>query len=220
MKNIAIIVTLVIGIASTNGQSFNFNSGDSIKHFIILETGAEYGLMFKAGYAHKTKLLDHPLIWVSDLSMPYLKFDFNDYKVKAGIQIPILLRNNWITSLNSAIIARGLETENNTSFNLGYEIGIKTGLYKSNKFIAAEAGFDHALLTHITNSDFYKENYYSEAKDGWYSITGGNVYYGLSGGIDLKRSLISLRLGKILDRYFDSPSDFSVYFVLGYHFKL
>jgi hypothetical protein len=219
MKKLIILITVILFALYATAQSFNFNTEHASKHMAFAEAGVEYGIISKVGYASNTKFLKHHFIWGSSATLPFLKFDLKDYKLKTGFQVPVYTCKNWITSANIHFILRGIEAQYNTSFNMGYELGIKSGIYKNKWFLAAETGFDHAVATYIKNSEFYKTYYYYEAKDGWYSNTGGNIYYGLSTGFNIKKSDITFRFGKVLDRTFKSPNDFSVYLVFGYQYN-
>ncbi|HSJ15056.1 MAG TPA: hypothetical protein VK939_11610, partial [Longimicrobiales bacterium] len=58
-----------------------------------------------------------------------------------------------------------------------------------------EAGFDKAIITHVTHSDWYRTNYYPDAKDGWYLDAGGIWHFGVAGGIALGRTELTGRFG-------------------------
>jgi hypothetical protein len=69
------------------------------------------------------------------------------------------------------------------------------GHYGRRWFAVAEGGYDRAWLTYIKNSDWYKTYFYSGAKDGWYSGTGGLVHAGGKGGVTIGRVELVLRAG-------------------------
>lgn len=216
MKQIILLAFTTLLALCTYAQSFNFNQTKENKHIVYLETGVEYGLVAKLGYARKVEIASGKIVWATDLTLPYLKLDLHDYKFKTGVHLPIYSINNWVTSATINLIARGMQTNYNTSFNLGYELGVKTGIYNTRWFLASEFGFDHALLSHIRNSEFYRTHYYYDAKNAWYKNSGGNIYYGFVYGFTIKKSDFSIRIDKVLDRNFTSPSDFSANVILGF----
>jgi hypothetical protein len=62
--------------------------------------------------------------------------------------------------------------------------------------LIAEGTFDRTFATHVENSDWYRNNFYSGARDGWYRGTAGTWYLGLATQKSLGRLDLSLRLGK------------------------
>ena len=43
-------------------------------------------------------------------------------------------------------------------------------------------GFDKAIVTHVTHTDWYRTHYYPDAKDGWYIDAGGTFHTGPTAG--------------------------------------
>jgi hypothetical protein len=56
-------------------------------------------------------------------------------------------------------------------------------VYRYGWFAAGEFGKDKAIITHLTNSEWYRTHFYSAAKDGWYLDAGGTYHYGVAGGL-------------------------------------
>ena len=61
--------------------------------------------------------------------------------------------------------------------------------------MAGEFGRDKAIITHITHSDWYRQNIYPDAKDGWYLDAGGTYHYGVTSGVAIGRTELALRAG-------------------------
>ena len=70
-----------------------------------------------------------------------------------------------------------------------------TGVYRHHWFLAGEFGFDKAIITHLTHSDWYRQYFYPDAKDGWYLNAGGTYHYGMAGGVAIGRTELALRAG-------------------------
>jgi hypothetical protein len=68
-------------------------------------------------------------------------------------------------------------------------------VYRHRWFAAGELGFDKAIITHVTHSDWYRTHIYPDAKDGWYLDAGGTYRAGLAGGVALGRTEIVGRVG-------------------------
>lgn len=69
------------------------------------------------------------------------------------------------------------------------------GVYRPRWFLAGEFGFDKAIITHLTQSDWYRTYFYPDAKDGWYLNAGGTFHYGVTGGVAFGRTELALRAG-------------------------
>jgi hypothetical protein len=61
--------------------------------------------------------------------------------------------------------------------------------------VAGEFGFDKAVITHVTHSDWYRMYFYPDAKNGWYLDAGGTYHYGLASGISVGRAELFARVG-------------------------
>jgi len=55
--------------------------------------------------------------------------------------------------------------------------------------------FCGAIITHLTHSDWYRENIYRDAKDGWYLDAGGTYHYGVVSSVAIGRTEIGVRAG-------------------------
>lgn len=85
-------------------------------------------------------------------------------------------------------------------------------------FIAGEAGFDKAIVTHFKHfkhSESYKA-VYPGVKDGWYEpASGGNFVYGLKGGFSGKNTDFYLQGGRIISQDLQTKPVLPVYIQLG-----
>ena len=77
-------------------------------------------------------------------------------------------------------------------------------MYRQRWFTGGEFGFDKAIITHVTHSDWYRNHYYPDANDGWYLDAGGTYHYGLAGGVTLGRTEIVGRVGLLRTERFKS----------------
>ena len=89
------------------------------------------------------------------------------------------------------------ETENSIyrGTALRTDLVLLAGHYGRRWFAVGEAGYDRAWLTYIKNSDYYRTNFYADAKDGWYGGTGGTLHAGAKGGVTIGVAEVVLRAG-------------------------
>ena len=96
---------------------------------------------------------------------------------------------------SAAFITRGTENSIYRALNFGADVTGALGVYRRRWFVAGEFGRDKAINTHITHSDWYRENVYPDAKDGWYLDAGVTYHYGVASGVAIGRTELALRAG-------------------------
>lgn len=96
-----------------------------------------------------------------------------------------------------AVIARGTSNTIYSALNLGAAATFTAGVYRSRWFAATEGGFDKAVVTRITNSDWYRTYYFADAKNGWYLSPGGTFHAGLTAGATLGNIELTARAGTL-----------------------
>ena len=208
-------------IVSINGYSQVINWSrlqQSDRHILSINAGAEYTLVAGVGYGYqlKTKM---PIVLLADYSMPFGENLLDDHKVKMGATIKFARIGDFHFTAKIQGIYRRYENGFVRMVNFGSDQSATAGYYRKKWFVAAEVGFDKAIVPNFKHSSAYKE-VYPGVKDGWYEpATGGNFYYGLQGGKSFKRSDLSLKLGYMLTEDFKTTPGIPFYFQLGYHYK-
>lgn len=203
-----------------SAQTLNWNTVEDTKHIVTIGMGWDYSLSYHVGYAHNfsRKL---PFVIGANFSAPSGEMLLDDFKAKIGGQIVLLNRSNIKGAVMLNGIYRRFENPLVRLQNFGGELKGSFGYYKSNWFVAGEVGFDKAIVTHFKHSDVFKENNYSEVKDGWYQpATGGNFLYGIQGGYSLKKSDITLHLGKVTTQDLTTTPRIPFYAMLGYNHRI
>jgi len=223
MKKLNIIIAfiaIVFCIPKVNAQIINWNTVGNTKHILNANFGLDYSLSYGIGYGYKlnTKL---PLIINANFSMPSGEKLFDDFKTKIGGQILLLNTSNFRGAVAIQGIYRRHETELVRLQNFGSEMKGTFGYYKSKWFVAAEVGFDKAIVTHFKHSQEFRENVYAEVVDGWYEPgTGGNFSYGLQTGYSFKKTDVTLNLGKMISQDFKTAPLLPFYLNLGFNYRL
>ena len=223
MKNIKTFILSILMISCfqySNSQTINWNALDDTKHFVSIGIGWDYSLSYSLGYGYQfnTRV---PLVLHGNVSIPSGEKLFDDLKVKIGGQIVVLNQSNFKGSISLNGIYRRYENPLVRLQNFGSEIKGTFGYYKPKWFVAAEIGFDKAIVTHFKHSKSFKDNIYPEVKDGWYEpTTGGNFQYGLQTGYSFKNSDLTLNIGKIITEDFKTPPQIPYYLMLGFNYKI
>lgn len=223
MKPIIILIAfslLLIQPVKIFSQGINWKSLDKEqRHIINVNAGADYGLTAGAGYGYRLKS-KMPIVLTIDYSFPAGDKLSDDFKTKIGGYIRLYEVNNFQFSAKILGVFRRYQNSYAYLLNFGSDIGATVGYYKRKWFVAGEAGFDKAIVTHFKHTAAYKQNYPS-VKDGWYEpATGGNFYYGLQTGFSFGRNDIYLKAGKVVSQDFSTTPLLPFYLQLGYNIRL
>jgi hypothetical protein len=212
MKQI-IIITFVLLNTSGFSQALNTSHlNGNQKNLVFLNVGLEYGSVINLGYARSFSALPK-LITGFDLTIPAGEKFFDDYKLKAIIQMEILNRNNVRLTGTLNPIFRCLKNDLYTASGLAGEMGVIAGYYRPGWYVAGEFNIDQTILTHIKHSNQYKE-LFPGAQSGWYAITACNFNYGLQTGFNIGKTGINIRAGLSSDWKF-SANTLPVYCLFG-----
>jgi hypothetical protein len=190
------------------------------KHILNASAGLDYGLNFGVGYNYqlRSKL---PILLGAEYSFPAGNDLLDDFKTKVGGQIRLARLDNFYFSARIEGVFRRYNNEKAVRMlNFGSDFAAAVGYYKTKWFVASEAGFDKAIVTHFKHAKSFKESFPS-VQDGWFDpSTGGNFNYGLQAGYSFSNSDISIKAGKLLSQDFKSTPFIPFYVKLGYNVRL
>ncbi len=218
IKYILLTGIVVVAMNTSLAQTVNWKTlQPSQKHIVNLNVGFDNATNIGIGYGYhfNTKL---PLIANIEYSMPFGDKLKDDFKTKIGGQLNLLKAGNFYTAVKAYGVIRRFQNDMVRMMNFGSEFSATAGIYKNKWFMAAEAGFDKAITTHIKHSDLARE-YNPGLETGWYIPTGGNFLYGLQGGYSFKRNDVFVKLGKTIQQDFKTTSTLPWYFQLGWNLK-
>lgn len=220
IKLIILVITLVLCIEQSNGQTINWNALKDTGHLLHFGVGWDYSMSFNSGYAYKVKT-KLPLFLMANFSMPSGNKVLDDFKTKIGGQILLHNGENMKGSIYLSGVFRKYANELVRIFNFGSEMKGTFGYYKPKWFLAGEIGFDKAIATHFKHSDIYKNTINPEVADGWLEpATGGNFYYGLQTGYSSRKYDITLNIGRVTTQDFKTSPLIPYYLLLGFNYKI
>jgi hypothetical protein len=220
IKTSLMMLTGIIMTSQSFSQNINWRSlKPEDKHIININAGFEHGLLYGLGYGNKINMII-PIVWTIEYSMPSGENLSDDFKSKAGIKARLVEVRNFIFSANIYGIYRRYENNLVRMQNFGSDFTGVAGFYKLHWFIAVEAGFDKAIVTHLKHSKYYKE-IFPAVKNGWYEpSTGGNFYYGLQTGFSFRQHDFYLNAGRMLTQDFKTKPTVPYYVEMGYNLKI
>ncbi len=159
MKNLFLLTAtiLVVGISGSSiAQTINWMSlKQEQKHTVSVNVGWDYATSLGVGYGYKlnTKI---PITLNAQFSVPAGNNLSDDFKAKLGGQSRVFKAGNFQTTVMVYGIFRQFEKTNLVKFqNFRGEFKGVAGYYKPTWFVAAEFGFDKAIVTHIKNSQIW-----------------------------------------------------------------
>jgi hypothetical protein len=219
IKKLGLLAILIAHFSNMNAQTLNWNTLDSTKHISNVNFGLNYSLSFGLSYGYKlnTKLPIVLNVITSTASGINL---FDDFKTEIGGQVRLFNKSNFAGSVSINGVYRKGQTNLVRLQNFGSNMEAVVGFYKPKWFVAAEFGFDKAIVTHFKHSQKYRDEIYADVVDGWYEpATGGNFNYGFQAGKSFNRADITINFGKVISQGFKTYPLVPFYFNLGYNFR-
>lgn len=157
--------------------------------------GLDPALVTSAGYGRVVPLFAHPFLLAAEAGVVDAGLDAGDFRARLGAHTSLVRWRSLRLAGSATFVTRGTSNSIYRGINFGSDFTGTAGVYRPRWFAAGEFGFDKAIITHVTHSDWYRRYFYADAKDGWYLDAGGTFHYGLVGGISAGRTELSARCG-------------------------
>lgn len=183
---------LVVNSAAAQWNVARFDTG---RNRMYTTFGLDPAFVSTVGYGRVVRPFGHSVQLTGDIGLAAAHLDTRDFRARLGMQTSILHWRSLRMTGSATFITRGTENSIYRALNFGSDFTGTLGMYRHKWFAAGEFGFDKAIITHLTHSDWYRKNYYPDAKDGWYLTGGGTFHYGVSAGIALGRLEVGGRFG-------------------------
>lgn len=218
-KAVIIIMFLALAFGAVNAQTINWaNLNGETRHIVNASLGLEYGAVYGLGYGFQTRIGPFPLLANAGFSFPAGDQRLDDFKTNIGVQIRWIESGNFQVSTKLHGVFRRYENDLVRLLNFGSDMSAIVGYYRPKWFVAGEAGFDKAIVTHFQSKDYRDQ--YPGVVDGWYEpSTGGNFYYGLQVGFSFMKNDLFLRAGKMVSQDFKTAPLLPYYGQLGYNLR-
>jgi hypothetical protein len=191
---LGVLMLSMLLVRDTAGQ-WNVARFGLERNRVYTTVGLDPALITSLGYSRVIPLWGHDFQFSGEAGVVAAHMDINDFRARLGTQTSIAEWRSMHFTGSATFITRGTENLIYTGLNLGADFTGTVGAYKERWFAAGEFGFDKAIITHITNSDYYKKYYYADAKDGWYLNAGGTFHTGVVGGWALGKADLVGRVG-------------------------
>lgn len=195
------LTTITIGLALTVLLARDAAAQWNVERFrgepdrFYASFGVDPALIGAVGYARAFDVGQHPVQVAAEVGVVTTGADARDFRTRLGIQSSLIQWNSWHLTGSATFVMRGTENSVYRAFSFGSDISGTVGSYHRRWFAAGEGGFDKSVITHLTATDWYRENVFPGAKDAWYLDTGGTFHYGAIGGLSLGRTEVVGRAG-------------------------
>ncbi len=157
--------------------------------------GLDPAFVGTTGYGRVIRLYGHAFQLTADIGLATAQLDTRDFRARVGTQTSLLRWRSLHLAGSATFITRGTQNQVYKALDFGADLTGALGLYRHGWFVAGEVGKDKAIITHVTNSEWYRKYFYPEAKDGWYLDAGGTIHYGVTAGLALGPMELAARFG-------------------------
>ena len=195
MTSVALGLLLSALVAEDAAGQWNVARFGTEKSRVYSTFGLDPAFVSSLGYARVIPLVKHDFQLTGDVGVVTAGLDARDFRARLGAQTSLVEWQSMHLTGSATFITRGTKNSVYRGINFGADLAGTLGMYRHRWFAAGEFGFDKAIVTHVTHTDWYRETVYADAKDGWYLDTGGAYRYGVTGGFALGRSEVVGRFG-------------------------
>ena len=204
-KLIPIVLGLSLGPLTATDVSAQWNVArfESGQNRIYTSFGLDPAFIPTVGYGRVVPLFGHKFQFAGDVGIVAASMDTRDFRARLQALTSIVHWRSLHLTGSATFITRGTDNSIYQGFNFGADFTGTVGIYRPRWFVAGEFGFDKAIITHVTHSDWYRTYFYTQARDGWYLDAGGTFHYGLVGGIAFGRTELLLRYGALRTEKFN-----------------
>ena len=191
----ALVAALALAAARPAAAQWNVARYAPGQDRLYSTVGVDPAVVGAVGYGRTVRILGRPLQASLDAGIAGGDLDLRDFRARLGANVLLLDLAGMQLTGRAAFVTRGTSNTIYHALDMGADVGGTLGVYRRGWFAGGEVGFDKAIITHLTHSDWYRTNIYPEAKDGWYLTTGGTWQFGGTAGLTLGRSELVVRAG-------------------------
>ncbi|MBL8958871.1 MAG: hypothetical protein JNJ98_03390 [Gemmatimonadetes bacterium] len=195
MKRPLLTAVAVMCAATCVDAQWNVARFDSAGARAWLTGGLDPAVIASVGFAGVVRPNGHAVQLGVEGTLGGGTFDVGDYRLRILGTSSMLQLGAFRLATSAAFVTRGTRNTVYRATNMGADVGATVGHYRPRWFLAAEGGFDKAIVTHVAFTRTYREVHHPEARSGWYVDTGGNWRYGVMSGVTIGRTEFVVRAG-------------------------
>jgi hypothetical protein len=193
--NITLGILLSLIVARDASAQWNVARFERQRNTVYTTFGMDPALVTTLGYGRIVEVLGHDFQLSGDVGIATAKVDTRDIRAQLGVQTSLVHWRALQLTGSATGITRGTDNAIYRGINFGADVTAAFGVYRNRWFAAGEFGKDKAVITHVKHTDWYRTNFYTDAKDGWYLDAGGTFHYGATAGVAIGRAELNGRFG-------------------------
>jgi hypothetical protein len=154
----------------------------SLSNLLYNDIGIDHSMLtLSLGYGRyfDIETIKRRLLFFADYGAPLANFDFRNFRLRLGAQSSVFDYKTFRLPIRLSFNVVGAHNKLFQSIGLGSELGIAPGYYGRLFEIAPEFSWDQKWGTHIKHSDWYRQYFYENAKNGWYSMSSSSIRAGI-----------------------------------------
>lgn len=124
--------------------------------------------------------IDRHLLVFVDYALPIASFDIRNFRVQSGARINAIQMSSFQVPVWLSLNASGAHNKIFRATGLGSELGIAPGYYGRTFVLASELYWNQTWAAYIKHTQTYRDQFYENAKDGWYSMAATSFRAGLN----------------------------------------
>ena len=162
---------------------------------VFTTVGLDPAVVTSIGYGQVIRVAGHDFQLAGEAGVVAAGFDIRDARARVTAQASLLQWRSVHLTGSASAVARRTDNVGFRAINIGADVSGTLGVYRQGWFAAGEFCKDKSIVTHVKHTDFYRENFFPDAKDGWYLDAGGTYHYGFVGGVSIGRIQLGGRVG-------------------------
>ena len=192
---VVVLFLLLVGVVDDVDAQVNVARFDTERSHIYTTFGLDPALVGTIGYGQVVRVLGHDFQVAGEAGVVATGGDVSDARARVTTTTSLLRWRSVRLVGSASAVARHTDNVGYRAISIGADATASLGVYKRGWFVAGEFGKDKSIVTHVKHTDFYRENFYEGAKDGWYLDAGGYYRYGFVAGVAIRRVELSGRVG-------------------------
>ena len=195
IKSITLGIMLAALVTGDAAAQWNVSRFSTARKQMYMTFGLDPAVVTSLGVAGVGSLMEHDFRLSAEVGVVTAKVDAGDFRTRLGVQTSLFKWRAVNLSGSATAIVRGTDNTIYRGVNFGADVSGALGVYRPRWFVAGDGGLDKAIITHVKMTDWYRKQFYADAKDGWYLDAGGTYHYGLAGGVTVRDFELMTRLG-------------------------
>lgn len=192
---IALAVLVPALLAREGAAQWNVARFDRAPNRAYTAFGLDPAFVTTVGYGRVVPVFGHRVQFTGDVGIGAAGMDLDDFRARLTAYSSVARWRSLNLTGSATFITRGTRNSIYRGLNFGADLTGAVGVYRPGWHVAGEFGFDKAIITHITHTDWYRTYFYPGAKDGWYLDAGGTYHYGAVAGVAFGRVELVGRAG-------------------------